>query len=214
MHEYWLLRRCHRVDNLEVLVVFVALEAKSDNVLEALCQGSKSGSPFVHARCWVIVAHQDCNTSILLDSEKLLLKPVELVTWVRSVFLVKQVEVVLIARRRVDSDDLRACWHCLVVLRFEVHAVVAVLPELRHRLVVEPLCPVRLKVVDWVVRIWFREVLDVHRPSIVVTLDWDHCDVSAIKFCLDHLSGLDGVVCRLLQRISCSVVRRVVSRPE
>jgi hypothetical protein len=130
----------------------VTLHAESDDVLESLHEGSVSGTKLMLAVIWSVVSNHDGETFLSLNFKELLFEPCKVVAWVVPLTPGEPVEIV--ACLRVVGNDSGAGWQLLTVEQFHLHAVVAILTKLLHGLVVQPLGPVRLEVVDWEVEAW------------------------------------------------------------
>ena len=68
--------------------------------------------------------------------------------------------------------------------------------------------------VDSVVGVGFAEVLFVHRPGIVISMDWIHCDISTFDGVLDDICYLLCVSSHFFLGICPDVVWRVVASPK
>ena len=114
----------------------------------------------------------------------------------------------------VEGDQLGAVRDRFAILQIDRHAVVAVLAELIQRLLVEPLCPVLLEMVNFVVSVRLIEVFDLLDPGVVIALDGEDRDILVVESLLDHVSHHDGVDGGLVCRIVPDVVSSIIAGPE
>ena len=83
-------------------------------------------------------------------------------------------------------------------LKFEIHAVVAIFTKLVKSLIIQPVLPITLEMVNWVVDSWGCKVFLIDWIGIVVSLDGHNSDVSVFKRSLNHFSDCYCVVGNLL----------------
>ena len=187
-------------------------QSKSYDMLEAFDESSEAHTKLVLLVRWCVVHEDNCKATLSLNLEELLLKPGELMAWIFT--LLPHSHVAWISRSGVDSNDSSAGRKFLTILQINLLAVVAVLSELLLSFWSEPVAPHLLVLVDRVVWIWRAKILNIDRPSIMITLDWKDGDICIFDGILDHISHSLSVVCDLLNRIVPSVVRWIVACPK
>lgn len=181
-------------------------QAKPDHVLEAFHEGSESNTKLMLAVEGRVMAHHDSEAALCLNLHELLLKPGELVTGI--VALAPSVEVECVASVSVVGDEARALGQAFTILESGyVHRVVTVLAVFCLGLFVEPVTPELLNMVNAIVRVGGGEVLLVHRPSVMVTMDGQNSDISVLSSGFNDVRDSLSVACDLFKSVRPDVVR-------
>lgn len=91
----------------------MALEGKTDDVLEPFHQGSVADTPLVLAVVRINVGNQKGNATVSLDCFKLIRQPGKLVSRIAS--LTEEPPVQAVTNLRVVSNQSGTTWHLLAV---------------------------------------------------------------------------------------------------
>jgi hypothetical protein len=97
------------------------------------------------------------------------LQPREFITWVREYF--PEVPVHVVARLSSHSKDSRIVKELFVCLAFklEILGIISSLSKCLNGLLIEPEIPYCCQILNHVV-LWAREILDINREHVVITL--------------------------------------------
>jgi len=112
----------------------------------------------------------------LFYAEEFLFKPSNLISWIRP--LIEEPPVQVVASLHVDAN------HCSLWVEWEWFRVVSPLTEDFLFGSRKPIgtSPTIFEVVDWPVSIWSLKFLDIDRPSVMITLNWE--DLDTVISCL------------------------------
>ena len=162
--------------------------------------------------CWIIMANQDSDSAVSFDFCKLLTQPSKMIGRVDS--LTNDPPVKTVANICVVSNQSRSVWHYFAIIESDLHWVVSVLAEGLKGLWSQPVSPRILEMVNRPIDVWFAEVLDIHRPSIMVALNRKHGNVGISELRFNLLGNCNRIVSYFFNCVVPDVVGRVVTSPD
>ena len=104
----------------------------------------------------------------------------------------------MVAPVGINSYDFRAMRDRFAAAKFEIHAVVAIFAKLVKSLIIQPVLPITLEMVNRVVDTRGSKVFLIDWIGIVVPLNGQNSNVSVFKRSLDHFCDCNCVVGYLL----------------
>jgi len=201
----------NRLSDVVVLVVSVAHQGRSDDVLVTFHEDRVADTEFVSEVLRLLMTDDVRNSAISFNLNQSSFKPFDVSSGV--ILVGRHVPVLRVRGISLDYDDF-AAFKLRAISQLKGQGAVAILLEFDGGFRCHKFRPVLIEVVDRVVDIWLTHVLHINGPSVMIPsgeVDWDS---TVTKDICKLLNDQSSVVSNLLFSVIPGVMGAAITSVE